>query len=553
MINQVSSPAEKLKLLREKYAASLPAELDMLDDNWKDFNECSSDINILRTLYSNFHKLAGSGATFGFSSLSNIARSLENLVKENVKTETGLERGQFAQVNTLLEALREAATQPQRIDNVMEASTVSLINKKLKNQHDSRNVFLLSSDDEFASSFVKQISAYGYDVQVFSEFENYKKSYQEKPPIVNIIDIQFLEDKENADKFSEMGKYHDENIPPIFLSDQGDIVTRIKAVRAGAVGFFKRPIDTNALIDKLDSLVVFKETEPCRVLIVDDSTYLSSHYALILEQVGMETRVVNNPLDVLEHLDNFNPELILLDLHMPDCEGTELAKVIRQQEAFVSVPIVYLSGETDVVKQLDAMSIGGDEFLTKPIGPVFLLSTVTNRVKRSRILRSLMVRDSLTGLLNHTRTKEMLVMEVDRAKRRKSNLSYAMIDIDRFKSVNDQFGHPVGDQVIKHLSSLLRQRLRKTDIVGRYGGEEFAVILIDVDGEKAKSILNEIRETFGNISHHTEDMDFKVTLSCGIATFPNIKDAGSINDAADKALYKAKNEGRNKVVLFDDV
>ncbi len=553
MIKQLDSPADKLKLLREKYATNLPGELQKLDEKWKEFNDNSSDINILRTLYANFHKLAGSGATFGFSSLSNIARSLENLVRQNVEKETSLERGQFAQVNILLESLREAATHPERVDSVMAASAVSSINVSLENQHNRKIIFLLSSDDVFSSSFAKQVCAYGYEVSIFSNFTEYKKSHQEAPPIVGVMDMHYFDGEENRKTFTEMNEFHDEEIPVIFLSKEGDINTRIRAVRAGALGFYTLPVDINSLVDTLDSLVTFRETEPYRVLIVDDSTYLSAHYALILQQVGMETRVVTNPLDVLEHLENFSPELILLDLHMPECEGTELANVIRQQEAFISVPIVYLSGETDVVKQLDALRIGGDEFLSKPIGPVYLLSTVTNRIKRSRVLRSLMVRDSLTGLLNHTRTKEMLVMEMDRARRRKSNMCYAMIDIDYFKTVNDQFGHPEGDRVIKHLSTLLRQRLRKTDVIGRYGGEEFAVILIDADETEAQRILNEIRETFAGIAHQANGIDFNVTLSCGIASFPSIEDPGSINDAADKALYKAKNSGRNQVVLFDDL
>jgi len=549
----MDSPADKLQLLREKYAASLPAELEKMDKIWREFNENSLDINCLHTLYANFHKLAGSGATFGFSALSNIARSLENLIKENVEKEKNLERAQFAQINTLLESLREAATHPERVDSVMESNTLSSIDINFENQHDSKHIYLLSNDDAFSSSFAKQVNAYGYEVSIFNRFEKFKTVFQQTTPIVSVLDIQFLDDQDNNTKFSEMNAAQDGNIPVIFLSKSGDIKTRLNAVRAGALGFFTLPVDINALIDKLDSLVVFRETEPYRILIVDDSTYLSSHYALILEQVGMETRVVNNPLDVLEHLESFNPELILLDLHMPECEGAELANVIRQLESFITVPIVYLSGETDLVKQIDALSIGGDEFLTKPIGPIFLLSTVTNRVRRSRVLRSLMVRDSLTGLLNHTRIKEMLVIEMDRARRRKSSMCYVMIDIDNFKTVNDQFGHPVGDQVIKHLSSLLRQRLRKTDVIGRYGGEEFAVILIDADQTEALRIMNEIKETFANISHTADGIDFNVTLSSGIASFPTIQDPGSINDAADKALYRAKNDGRNRVVLFDEL
>jgi len=553
MVKQLDSPEEKLKILRNKYAASLPAELDTLDEKWKEFNENSADITILRSLYSNFHKLAGSGATFQFSALSNIARSLENLVKENVEKEICLEPGQSAQVNTLLVSLREAIAYPEHIANTIDENCISETNIHSNRKPGNRRIYLLSDDAVFSEDFMYQVSAYSYDVSLFSSYEKFVNIYLETLPAVIIVDINFISDDDTRNNYEDMQRSYQDNVPVLFLSSKGDINTRLMAVRAGAAGFYTFPVDINSLIDKLDNLVVLGESEPYRILIVDDSIYLSAHYALILQQVGMETCVVNEPLELLDHLEKFNPELILLDLHMPDCHGTELAKVIRQQEAFIGVPIVYLSGETDLVKQLDALKIGGDEFITKPIGPVYLLSTVKNRVKRSRVLRSLMVRDSLTGLLNHTRTKEMLVTEMERAKRRKSRLCYAMIDIDNFKSVNDLFGHSVGDQVIKSLSTLLRQRLRKTDVIGRYGGEEFAVILIDADQIEASRILNEIRETFSGISYHANGIDFNVTFSCGIASFPAIDYPGSINDSADRALYKAKNNGRNKVELFSDL
>lgn len=553
-MNQVmSDPAEQLKLLRDKYAQSLPEELDSIDEKWKHYRVDQPDADILKLLYFNFHKLAGSGTTFGFTSVSSIARILEHMVRENVENSTSIEREQYEQITTLLEALREAATHPEKIDNALLGNSNTNVTTTQENHHQSRLVYLVIENEEFSSSFTHQVAAYGYEVSVFNGFEEFETAFNKCAPIATIMDVSFIDDEENSNAFAELRKSNNDKLDVIFLSGDGEIDARIKAVKAGGIGFFVVPIDTHSLIDKLDSLVVFNDVEPYRILIVDDSTYLSSHYALILNQVGMATRVVNNPLEVLDHLRSFNPELILLDLHMPECEGAVLAKVIRQQEDFVSIPIVYLSGETDISKQMDAMSIGGDDFLSKPIGPIYLLSTVTNRVRRSRILRSFMVRDSLTGLLNHTRTKEMLVIEIERAKRRNASLAYAMIDIDHFKTVNDQFGHPVGDLVIKHLASMLRQRLRKTDIVGRYGGEEFAVILIDIDAEAAFKILDEIRETFKNVYHQAEDMSFNVTLSCGIAMYPDIDEAGRINDAADKALYKAKNNGRDQVMFYDDI
>jgi PleD family two-component response regulator len=145
-------------------------------------------------------------------------------------------------------------------------------------------------------------------------------------------------------------------------------------------------------------------------------------------------------------------------MNMPGASGQEIAKVIRQQDAYLSIPIVFLSAESDIGRQREAMSLGGDEFLHKPIQPEHLVSAVRSRVIRYRALRALMVRDSLTGLLNHTSYKERLRAEVARAKRQNKMLSVAIIDIDHFKNVNDTYGHPAGDRVIKNLSRLLKQR-----------------------------------------------------------------------------------------------
>jgi diguanylate cyclase (GGDEF)-like protein len=168
------------------------------------------------------------------------------------------------------------------------------------------------------------------------------------------------------------------------------------------------------------------------------------------------------------------------------------------------------------------------------------------------MLRSFMVRDSLTGLLNHTAIKDQLDGEVAWARRQKKPLSFAMVDIDHFKKVNDTYGHPVGDRVIKSLSRLLKQRLRSSDLVGRYGGEEFAVVLVDADGPTAMKVLDTIRDDFSQLRHLGEGTEFPVTFSCGIADVSQFPDATRLSDAADKALYKAKHAGRNCVMLADN-
>lgn len=336
------------------------------------------------------------------------------------------------------------------------------------------------------------------------------------------------------------------------MSAYDDLTSRLGAVRAGGIAYFTKPINPAQLIDKIDLLVRPGAVYPFRILIVDDSPTTLNYHAAILESVGMEVEKVLDPLKAMEALLEFNPDMILMDLYMPECSGVELAGVIQQLENFISIPIAYLSSEDDFNTQLAAMSLGGDDFLVKPIDPHQLISSVTSRVKRARVLHSFMVHDGLTGLFNHTTIKEQLEYEFLRSKRSSTPLSFAMIDIDFFKKVNDTYGHSTGDRVIKSLARILKQRLRGTDAIGRYGGEEFAVILLDTEAVSAAKVINGIRDLFSKIVHLNEDKEFSVSFSCGVADNKNFTSAASMSEAADKALYEAKRKGRNQVIVSSD-
>ncbi len=420
---------------------------------------------------------------------------------------------------------------------------------------------------EDTKAILTQLGYFGYHAELLTSWEDLNIKFSNHIPSALVVDtvnfnngnsipglFNYLESYTNRIK-SELGI----NLPIIFISYNDDLEARLKAVRIGGQAFFTKPFDISGFINALDKLVLHDQPLPYKVLIIDDSRVSARFAETTLQKAGMITEIVTNPKQIMVPLQEFNPDLILLDVYMPECTGMELAKVIRQMERYVSIPIVYLSSEEDKDMQLEAMSKGADDFINKmELKGHQLISAVQTRVERYRSLRSLMMRDSLTGLLNHTSIKERLVQEIARSKRscisgRSGCLALAMLDIDRFKSVNDTYGHSTGDQVIKSLSRFLTQRLRQSDTIGRYGGEEFAVILPDTDPTSAFSVMDGIRENFSKIHHKAEGDDFIVTFSCGLATFPEYMDASKINDAADHALYTAKKDGRNRVVCADDL
>jgi diguanylate cyclase (GGDEF)-like protein len=538
----------KLKLLCDAYAAQLPEKLKQLEQVWKQLPQDSWDEEGFQTMHRMVHSLTGSGKTFGFALLSDVARNLEEHLKQLAQVKTILSEQQRRHIHGLMSELHQVTL--HRDAPVGDQSGLIAAAPLDRGTASSKHIFVVDDDHEQAEELKVQLSYFGYEVSVFSNLTDFRLAMQAKPDVVVLMDINFPEDSRGGvQAIREIQQERNIPLPIVFLAAHNEFDARLEAVRAGGIAYLSKPVEIGSLIDKLDNLTSPQSFTQCRVLIVEDSESLTTYYATALESAGMVVKVVNNPLDVMVPLLEFNPDLILLDIYMPECNGLELAKVIRQLDAFVSIPIVFLSAESDLDKQLFAMGLGGDDFLTKPIQPQHLISSVTNRIQRSLILRSFMVRDSLTGLLNHTTIKDQLALEAARAKRQKTQLAFAMIDIDHFKQVNDTFGHPVGDGVIKSLSRLLKQRLRETDMIGRYGGEEFAVILSNADGMAAVKVLDAIRKDFSQFRHLADGKEFFVTFSCGIADILNFSDSTKLGDAADKALYKAKHDGRNQVVL----
>lgn len=540
-----------LKQFNDAYAATLPKKLKQLHLTWSHFAHAEWNQEEFQRLHRLVHDLTGSGKTFGFSALSDAARQLEQYLKTLGAAQQRLNEPQREQITSLLAALDQAALQPDKA--YVAPPPLSSITPHEKTTTDiSHRVFVVEDDRHLAEELKAQLNYFKYDVHVFHTLNDFRSAMQHNPTGVVLMDITFPEDSLGGiHVMADLQRDRAVPLPVIFISSHNELAIRLGAVRSGGVAYLSKPLDIGMLIDKLDELTSTSTTTAFRVLIVDDDISLSSYHALVLERAGMSVKMVNDPLAVMQPLLDFAPDLILIDMYMPACSGMELATVIRQMDAFVSIPIVFLSAETNLDKQLVALGLGGDDFLSKPIEPHQLVSSIKSRITRSMVLRSFMVRDSLTGLLNHTAVKDQLTREIAQAKRRNRPLSFAMVDIDHFKNVNDSYGHPAGDRVIKSLSRLLKQRLRETDLIGRYGGEEFAVVLVDTDGPAAVNVLDAIRADFAKLRHLTEGKEFAVSFSCGIATIAHFDQASKLTDAADKALYAAKHAGRNRIVLAE--
>ena len=414
-------------------------------------------------------------------------------------------------------------------------------------------VYIALGNGDIANRLIKQLEFFGFRASAFDDAASLLEACAMHKPETILMDVSFGGAPcQGLDTIEQLQERHETPIPVIFMSDEdGSIETRLRASRCGGEEYFYPAVDPGQLIEKIEAYTHGNTVEPYRVLVLDDSRAQAKFMETVLKKAGMKAHIITDPMQIIHALEQFSPEIIILDMYMPGCTGMEIARVIRQQDRFHSVPIIYLSAEDDVGKQLHAMSLGGDDFLTKPIDPKHLVATIHNRGRRARSLLALMIRDSLTGLFNHTHTLHLLEQEIVKARQKEQSLCFAMLDIDYFKKVNDSFGHPIGDRVLRSLSLFLKQRLRKSDHIGRYGGEEFAVIFPGTRESDARAVLNEIRERFSELGQPAGDREFHVTFSCGIASWTG-DSAQELCERADRALYRAKADGRNCVLPAQD-
>jgi len=538
---------DELGKLKERFAAGLDERVAKLEEDWVALSE-EFALDRLERLHRGVHSLAGSGTTFGLPDVSRAARLLEAPLKEL------LQAGEKRSVRAL-SGLKDVWEEFKRVCNSVKAE----FSPDSSCKHDdcppidagpeqrqgvSRDVVLVTVDEGLFRELSVRLSRFGYAVTKAG-------NWPDAVPPDSAAPFAVLMDCDSVPAEGTSGglqHWKQKNVPLLVLSFDDSMDSRLRAVRLGAEDYLLKPVDVGVLLDKFESLSFRNPSEPFRVLIVDDEEFMAEHNAILLRQNGMDARTLTDPMRILDVLEGFSAEIVLLDVYMPGCSGPEAAAVLRQKNDFLGLPILYLSGETELKEQFNAVSQGGDDFLIKPIEPEHLLRSVSNRVKRYRSVHSMMVHDSLTGLLNHTNMKQQIKTEIERLNREGGIAALAIIDLDKFKSVNDRYGHPAGDVVLKNLSRFLSQRLRRSDLAGRIGGEEFAVLLRGIARQdEAVAVMDKLREAFSEVVHSGDWGEVLVTFSCGLAFFPDYSDAGSLGAAADMALYEAKRSGRNQV------
>ncbi|MFC1676924.1 diguanylate cyclase [Planctomycetota bacterium] len=297
---------------------------------------------------------------------------------------------------------------------------------------------------------------------------------------------------------------------------------------------------------------------PRKILIVDDDQVNLTLLKSLLENMGLAVLTAQDALTGIEIAIDKQPSLIMLDIMMPNIDGFEACKRLKAERKTSSIPIIFLSAKSQKYDIIAGLEIGAVDYITKPFDTGELKARINNVLRNIELeeqILSLANTDALTGLANRRHFFNILEREILRAKIRGRSLSVMMLDIDHFKSVNDTYGHLAGDEIIKQVGKVLMENIYPLDVAGRYGGEEFIILMPGTSSSRGMEAAEKLRKVIDEFQWKAFNDNISITISIGLANIDanNLLDANDLIEKADAALYTAKRKGRNCIASWNKI
>jgi diguanylate cyclase (GGDEF)-like protein len=484
------------------------------------------------------HKLAGSLGTFGLAAASERSRELELLLG----APDTLSPAALPRLSELVVAVRDDVGAALRPAPESEASAVPA---------DAPWLLIVEDDQPLAERLAAEAARRGMGVELAASPAQARDALARMRPAGVLLDLTF--ETGTRDAYALLSELTGATPPiPVLVSTMRDTLTdRVEVVRRGGRGFVSKALPAPQAIDQALQLIERATAPETTLLAVDDDPAVLDAVGALLAPHGVRVVTLSDPLRFWSELDRVRPDMILLDVDMPGVTGVELCRVLRNDPRWATVPVLVLTARRDPASIERIFAAGADDHLAKPVISRELVTRVRNRVERLALHRALAETDGLTGVQNRQASTQALERLLRLAARYDQPLALAMLDLDRFKLVNDVHGHAAGDAVLRRFGTLLSESFRGEDVVGRWGGEEFVVGMYGMSGENARERLGELLAALR--AEHFESGDgttFGVAFSAGVARFPEDgRELPSLYGTADAMLYRAKDNGRARVVV----
>lgn len=552
MVKQVTFQ-ERIKKAEALFQRHLPDKVSDLEKAWHHLRYIQWSAKTLHTMDRIAHTLAGSAATLGYKELAQYLKALDKALLQ-MEEMGGVPDSDICQnvdqlilkLGKLSESHLESDTQLASLDNKVHA---------MGEIADHQLVYLVDDDPVVLQILEAQLKQAGYTPKSFSTLQALYEQLTLETPSLIILDIVFPQGPlAGVEALQSLQVKTGFQIPVIFISARSDIVARLKALRAGGRAFFTKPVDIESLLNTCRKLTL-KGEEKYRVLLVDDDQVCLLMHQNFLEDANFSVNCVSDPLQVLKEIHRFKPDVLVLDLKMPNCDGTEIAHILRQEEEHRFLPILFLSGSDDAAEQREMSELENCDFLAKPVARDALVGWALRHAREYQYLQNKLVelegvessdyvvsRYEFIGRLEEKLTHIDSTMESDPA-----YLIYLVLD--ELDEVRKKAGLRSQGQVNLQLFSLIQQGLTENEFVA---GQSDGIVLVLKQGN-----AGHLKKYTDKLMTHLEDLQLDcsgemISATASLGAVPLYSGITGANDAilrAEKSASKARQRGGNQCVI----
>lgn len=535
---------DTFKELKNQYMHRSSERIAQIQDLLRTLSRDPSELGILRDMLRHFHWLSGSGGMYGFAQVTKLGTQGERLCEELLQENKPVSNEQWTKLRLLTDTVINAIQEDDEQRITLQKGDFSTIRK-------TPDILVIDGDQSNTILISRLLDEQHLGFLTVNNAQAALEAAQHRMP-AGIIVILPLPDSSGYELVERLRTMDGGDRPPILIiSSRAGFLDKVQAITCGADGYYEFPVDWEAIMGRLTYLLDRNKPSMYSVLSVEDDPDQAAFIKMVLESVGYKVTHIADPRFFEEALLAVQPDLLLLDIMMPNISGFELARYVRADERYATLPILFLSTQNALEAHIESAKVGADDHLIKPIAPQLLLSAVASRLERARFIKSLLHRDGLTRLLTHAAFMEEAEAVVAQCKRNPEKLACLFIvDLDSFASVNQKYGYQTGDRILTCLATIMRQRLRQSDRVGRYAGEELIGIVEDLEEYDAIKLVTRLLDDFARIDHKGPDgTTFRSTFSAGLCMLePQVMDLERWRRLTEQAVKAAKAAGKNCVM-----
>lgn len=368
-----------------------------------------------------------------------------------------------------------------------------------------------------AEQLMNEAANWGFRGAIATTLAEAKTRIKQNAPTVVLLDPDITHPtKDSLRLLAELG-HQTPPVPVLVLTSHDRLTDRLEVAQLGGHGFLHKPLSSAQVLEAVAQAAQRAESAKQRVMVVDDDPQILVTVKGLLEPWGLNVTTLDDPQQFWEMLESCSPDLLILDVRMPILGGIKLCQLVRNDSRWGSLPIIFLTADTNATIVNQVFRVGADDFVSKPLVGPELVTRILNRLERIKLLQEAAETDCLTKLANRRKSTQDLTERLQLASQQNQPLCLAVLDLDNLKEINDRHGYDTGDIVMRQWGQLLRQTFRQNAVVARWEGDEFVVALYGMTRAIGIQSFIQLLTTLRNRRFVAPDQtQFRITFSAGI-------------------------------------